>query len=62
MPLLAGARLGRYEILAPLRTGGMGEVWKARHLRLGRDLALERLKGPHSARFEQEARAIPALT
>src|SRR3974390_2176582 len=41
--------------------GGMGEVWKARDTRLDRIVALKRLKAEHSARFEQEARAIAAL-
>ena len=39
----------------------MGEVWKARDTRLNRMVAVKRLKGQHSARFEQEARAIAAL-
>jgi eukaryotic-like serine/threonine-protein kinase len=61
MPLSAGTRLGPYEILAPLGTGGMGEVYKARDPRLHRLVAIKQLKGRHSARFEQEARAIAAL-
>ena len=39
----------------------MGEVWKARDTRLNRIVAVKRLKAQHSARFEQEARAIAAL-
>ena len=61
MPLSAGDKLGPYEILAPIGAGGMGEVWKARDTRLGRIVAIKRLKGEHSARFEQEARAVAAL-
>ena len=61
MPLAAGDKLGPYEILAPIGEGGMGEVWKARDTRLGRIVAIKRLKGQHMARFEQEARAIAAL-
>jgi serine/threonine protein kinase len=57
----AGHRLGPYEILAPIGEGGMGEVWMARDTRLGRIVAVKRWKGPHSARFEKEARAIAAL-
>lgn len=56
-----GDKLGPYEILAPIGAGGMGEVWKARDTRLDRVVAVKRLKGQHSARFEQEARAIAAL-
>jgi len=62
MPLSPGDRLGPYEILALLGEGGMGEVWKARDTRLDRVVAIKRLKAPHSTRFEQEARAIAALS
>jgi eukaryotic-like serine/threonine-protein kinase len=54
MPLSVGDKLGPYEIVAPLGAGGMGEVWKARDTRLDRIVAVKRLKGRHSARFEQE--------
>jgi len=53
--------MGPYEILGPIGAGGMGEVWKARDTRLQRVVAIKQLKGVHSARFEQEARAIAAL-
>ena len=56
-----GFPLGPYVLLAPIGAGGMGEVWKARDTRLNRMVAVKRLKGQHSARFEQEARAIAAL-
>src|SRR5277367_6429429 len=61
MSLAAGDRLGPYEILAPIGAGGMGEVWKATDTRLSRTVAIKVLHGPHSERFEQEARAIAAL-
>jgi TolB-like protein/Tfp pilus assembly protein PilF len=61
MTLTAGTRLGPYEILAPIGAGGMGEVWKATDTRLDRVVAIKVLNGPHSDRFEQEARAIAAL-
>ena len=58
--------LGRFQVLAPLGRGGMGEVWRAHDPRLGRDVAVkvlpEGLESPDSiARFEQEARALAAL-
>ena len=53
--------MGPYEILASIGVGGMGEVWKARDTRLDRLVAIKQMKGEHSARFEQEARAIAAL-
>jgi eukaryotic-like serine/threonine-protein kinase len=61
MALSVGSSLGPYEILAPIGSGGMGDVWKARDTRLGRTVAIKRLKGEHSARFQQEARTIAAL-
>src|SRR3984957_5891089 len=61
MPLAPGTHLGPYEILAPIGSGGMGEVWKAHDTRLGRIVAIKRLNDQHGERFEQEARAIAAL-
>ena len=61
MPLSAGEKLGPYDILALLGTGGMGEVWKARDTRLDRFVAIKQLKSEHNTRFEREARAIAAL-
>ncbi len=43
MTLPAGTRLGPYEIVAPLGVGGMGEVYRARDLRLDRDVAIKRI-------------------
>ena len=53
--------LGPYRIEASIGKGGMGEVWKARDTRLGRIVAIKRLKAPQGERFEQEARAVAAL-
>jgi eukaryotic-like serine/threonine-protein kinase len=61
MPMSSGDKLGPYEILSPIGAGGMGEVWKARDTRLDRVVAIKTIKGQHSARFEQEARAVAAL-
>src|SRR5215831_5173899 len=67
MPLAAGSRLGPYEILSPLGAGGMGEVYRARDTRLGREVAIKVLPASLSAdpdrlrRFEQEARAAGLL-
>jgi len=60
-PWAAGVELGPYTLVAPIGAGGMGEVWKARDTRLDRVVAIKRLHGQHSARFEQEARSIAAL-
>jgi len=65
--LSIGTRLGPYEILAKLGEGGMGEVFRARDTRLGRDVALKvlpsaiALDAERLQRFEQEARATAAL-
>jgi hypothetical protein len=60
-PWATGIQIGPYLLAGPIRSDGMGEVWKARDRRLDRIVAIKRLKGQHSARFEQEARAIAAL-
>src|SRR6266545_2373192 len=67
MSLSPGSRLGPYEIVATLGAGGMGEVYRARDSRLGREVAVKVLPGDLSAdqdrvrRFEQEARSASAL-
>jgi serine/threonine protein kinase/Tol biopolymer transport system component len=61
MSLAAGARLGAYEILAPIGAGGMGEVYRATDTRLGREVAIKIAKEQFSERFEREARAVAAL-
>ena len=54
-------RLGPYEIIESIGSGGRGEVWKARDTRLGRIVAIKKVKEQHSERFKQEARSIAAL-
>lgn len=67
MSLAAGQKLGPYEISAPLGAGGMGEVYRAKDTRLGREVAIKILPAEFSSnqnrmeRFEQEARAASAL-
>ena len=65
--LVAGNRLGKYDVLAPLGAGGMGEVYRAHDPRLGRDVAIKILPSAFTsdpdrlARFEREARLLAAL-
>src|SRR5487761_894879 len=67
MALTNGTKLGPYEIVAPLGAGGMGEVYRARDTRLGRDVAIKVLpqhlteKLDARQRFEREARAVSSL-
>ncbi|HTO74689.1 MAG TPA: protein kinase [Thermoanaerobaculia bacterium] len=68
MTLAAGTRLGPYEILSPLGAGGMGEVYRARDKRLGREVAVKVLPERMAedadalARFEREAKAVAGLS
>lgn len=68
MSLVSGTRLGRYEVLTLIGAGAMGEVYRARDTRLGREVAVKTL-APRSmndiqarGRFEREARAVAALS
>src|SRR5690349_6009500 len=67
MPLVSGTKLGPYEITGAIGAGGMGEVYRARDTRLGRDVAIKILpqhltaKSNVKQRFEREARAISSL-
>src|SRR5262245_18650292 len=68
MPVAAGARLGRYEILSQLGAGGMGEVYRAKDSQLDRVVAVKVLPKQTSAdpdalaRFDHEAKAVAALS
>src|SRR6188768_1755298 len=68
MPLAPGTKFGPYEIVGPLGAGGMGEVFRARDTRLGRDVAVKILPATFAndpdrrARFEREAQAVAALS
>jgi eukaryotic-like serine/threonine-protein kinase len=67
MPLTSGTKLGPYEIQSPAGAGGMGEVYRARDTRLGRDVAVKVMPASFATdvdrlrRFEQEARTVAAL-
>ncbi|MGO9640032.1 MAG: protein kinase domain-containing protein [Candidatus Acidiferrales bacterium] len=67
MPLANGTKIGPYEIISPLGAGGMGEVYRARDMRLGRDVAIKILPPQVSSdparkqRFEREAKIISKL-
>jgi eukaryotic-like serine/threonine-protein kinase len=68
MSLSPGTQLGPYEVVALIGAGGMGEVYKARDLRLGRDVAVKVMPASFASdperlrRFEQEARAVASLS
>jgi len=68
MPLSAGTRLGSYEILAPIGAGGMGEVYRVRDTRLGREFALKILLAAfasdpdRSASLSKKGRAAAAVS
>src|SRR5688572_18036746 len=67
MSLSPGSRVGSYEVLSVLGAGGMGEVYRARDLKLGRDVALKVLPdlfagdADRLARFEREAQVLASL-
>ena len=67
MPLAPGQRVAHYEILAPLAKGGMGEVFRARDTKLGREVAVKILPASMArdperlARFEREAKVLASL-
>jgi serine/threonine protein kinase len=67
MPLATGPRLGPYEILAPIGTGGMGEVYRAKDTKLDREVAIKVLPAALAqdserlARFEREAKVLASL-
>ena len=66
--MVEGAKLGHYDVLELIGSGGMGEVYRARDARLGRDVAIKTLPSGFAAdaerlkRFEQEARAASQLS
>src|SRR5678809_1266046 len=61
MSLSPGEHLGPYEVVSRIGVGGMGEVYKARDIRLDRFVAVKVSKEQFSERFEREARAVAAL-
>jgi serine/threonine protein kinase len=61
MLISKGERLGPYEIVSLIGKGGMGEVWRARDSRVGRDVAVKISEQRFSEPFEREARAIASL-
>ena len=67
MPLASGSRFGPYDVIAPLGSGGMGDVYRAKDTKLGRDVAVKVLSASFARdpdrllRFEREARVLAAL-
>ncbi len=62
MSLNPGSKLGPYEILEPIGKGGMGEVYRARDPRMGRDVAIKVSAEAFSDRFSREVHAVAALS
>src|SRR5499426_1222015 len=68
MPLGPGTRVGSYEIVSVLGEGGMGQVWRARDTKLGREVAIKVLPAALTsdpdrlARFRREAQVLAALS
>ena len=68
MTIATGTKLGPYQIVAPIGAGGMGEVYRARDLKLGRDVAIKVLPGAFAgdaarmARFQREAKVLASLS
>jgi len=58
MTLAPGTKLGPYQLLSPIGAGGMGEVWKARDTRLGRIVAIKKVKEQHSEEFKQKTSTV----
>src|SRR5215510_7894467 len=67
MSMTSGARVGSYEIISAIGAGGMGEVYRARDINLGRDVAIKVLPDAFAqdpervARFEREAKTLASL-
>ena len=61
MPLTSGTKLGPYEVLGLLGAGGMGEVYRARDPRVGRDVAIKISAVQFNERFDREVRAVASL-
>src|SRR5215471_8889068 len=67
MPLAAGTRLGSYEVTSPIGAGGMGEVYRARDTKLGREVAIKVMPpalaqdADYLARFQREAQVLASL-
>ncbi len=61
MTLSPGTKLGPYEIVAPIGAGGMGEVYRARDPRVGRDVAIKVSSEQFTDRFTREIHAVAAL-